>query len=161
MTISIDVEGDTQLIARLEKIGKQASPAMVDIANATAIELQGNIKRRIARGSRTGQIYTHYFATIGGRVVAVRPRAKPHQASAPGEAPKTDGGALVRSIYFNNAFGSFGAAVATVGSKVVYALYLEYGTRKIKPRPVWTPEAKKAQVKFIKRVQSYLDKVTQ
>lgn len=147
MTISVSVEGDAQLIAKLARIGKQATPAMTDIANATAIELRGEIIKAVQRGPKTGTVYQR------GNIR--------HQASAPGEAPATDTGRLVNSIYFDKARGVFGSVVATVGSKIVYALHLEYGTRRMKARPVWRPEAKKAQKKFIKRVERYLAKVTQ
>ena len=160
MTISVTIDGADELIAQLAKIGKQSGPAMTKIANATAIELKGNIIKKISGGTRTGHLYTHYMATIGGNVVPVRKRAKPHRASAPGEAPKTDSGRLVGLVYFDKARGTFGSPTATVGSKLAYALYLEYGTRNMKPRPVWEPEAKKAQAKFIKRVENYLSKVT-
>jgi len=146
MTISIDIEGDKELIAKLEKIGQQSSPAMMDIANATAIELRGSIIKRIQRGAKTGVVYKRGNIT--------------HRASKAGEAPATDTGRLVNSIYFDRARGFLGAVVATVGSKIVYALHLEYGTRNMGARPVWRPEAKKANAKFIKRINNYLDRVT-
>ena len=146
MTISVTLDGADELIAQLAKIGKQSGPAMTKIANATAIELRGNIIKKINRGPNTGRTYKR------GNVS--------HTASAPGQAPATDTGRLVGSVYFDQARGTFGSPTATVGSKLAYALYLEYGTRNMKPRPVWEPEAKKAQAKFIKRVENYLSKVT-
>jgi len=146
VTISVTLEGADELAAALKKIGKQSGPATTKIANATAVELQGNIKKRILRGPNTGRTYKR--GTIS------------HTASSPGQAPATDTGRLVGSVYFDSARGSFGAAVATVGSKLAYALHLEYGTRNMKPRPVWEPEAKKAQVKFIKRINAYLERAT-
>lgn len=146
MTIDVDIQGDKELIAKLEKIGAQSGPAMIDIANATAIELRGNIIKKIQRGPKTGRIYRR------GNVV--------HQASKKGEAPATDTGRLANSIYFDNARGFLGAAVAKVGSNVKYAKWLEYGTLSMKPRPVWRPEARKANKKFIARIRKYLDKVT-
>ena len=147
MTIDVDIQGDKELIAKLEKIGAQSGPAMIDIANATAIELRGNIVKKIQRGPKTGRIYQR------GNVV--------HQASKKGEAPATDTGRLVNSIYFDRARGFLGAAVATVGSKIAYALHLEYGTRNMPGgRPVWRKEARKANKKFIARIRKYLDKVT-
>lgn len=146
MSIQVDIEGDKELIAKLEKIGAQAAPAMKDIANATAIELRGNIIKKIQRGPKTGAIYQRGNVT--------------HQASKPGQPPATDTGRLVNSIYFDRARGFLGAAVATVGSKIVYAMHLEYGTRNMRPRPVWAPEARKANKKFIKRIRAYLNKVT-
>ena len=140
MTISVTLDGADELIAQLAKIGKQSGPAMTKIANKTAVELRGNIIKKISRGSRS----------VNGI----------HIPSRPGQAPATDTGRLVGSIYFDQARGTFGSPTATVGSKLAYALYLEYGTRNMKPRPVWEPEAKKAQAKFIKRVENYLSKVT-
>jgi phage gpG-like protein len=56
-----------------------------------------------------------------------------HIASAPGEAPAVDTGTLIGSIQM----AQDSTLTAKVGTAVEYALYLELGTRKMQPRPVW------------------------
>jgi HK97 gp10 family phage protein len=71
-----------------------------------------------------------------------------HQASAPGEAPAIDMGNL-----FNAVDVSFedGGLTAYVGPRdVEYAVYLEYGTRNMAPRPFMTPAAEKVRPAFVK-----------
>jgi len=53
-----------------------------------------------------------------------------HQASAPGEPPKTDTGGLVSSIAI-----VLGTMKAQVGTGLEYGKYLEFGTTRMEPRP--------------------------
>lgn len=48
--------------------------------------------------SRGGKVYTHQLRWIGGRIVPVGPRGRPHRASKPGDWPAVDSGALKGSI---------------------------------------------------------------
>ena len=76
-----------------------------------------------------------------------------HQASAPGEPPAPDTGALVRSILWQ-VRSEGGRWFAEVGTTLPYALYLEYGAARgvrgkggritavqwiLFPRPAWGP----------------------
>lgn len=97
-------------------------------------------KQRVARGPKTGRVYTTRFATnrSTGGIFPTEQRV-PHQASAPGEAPATDTGKLVSSIV-SDAQG----LTAYVEARSVYAVWLEYGTRpgrphSIAPRPFMVP----------------------
>ena len=56
-----------------------------------------------------------------------------HRASSPGQHPQPDTGDLLRSIYHEQDR----PGVWIVGSRLVYALYLEYGTRRMAARPLW------------------------
>jgi phage gpG-like protein len=62
-----------------------------------------------------------------------------HQASAPGEAPAIDTGALRRSVTHQIVKEGWARYRAKIGSKLPYAAYLEFGTRYIEPRPAWMP----------------------
>jgi HK97 gp10 family phage protein len=72
----------------------------------------------ITTGPKTGRVY--------------RRNGVSHQASAPGESPASDTGNLASAI-------STGVDAATltgsVGFSASYAKHLEYGTRKMEPRP--------------------------
>lgn len=106
----------------------------------TAFTYEGNLKQRMAGGPKTGRMY------ITG--VSVRERATSlvvtrsyHQASAPGQAPAVDTGALLNSITTEAVQG---ALEATVSTSIEYAPHLEYGTVHMGARPAWTPEAELA-----------------
>lgn len=69
-----------------------------------------------------------------------------HQASAAGEAPAIDMGLLVNSLsedYETN--GLTGVAF----TNVMYAELLEYGGKRIRPRPFFSPAAQAAKRQFI------------
>jgi phage gpG-like protein len=111
-----------------------SAAVLKDIDNAvvaTALEVVTDVKKRISRGPKTGKTYGN------------------HQASAAGEAPATDTGVLASSIYFDKGTGPS----ATVGSRLAYAAYLEFGTAHIKPRPSWTPAVELARPKLTARVE--------
>jgi len=59
-----------------------------------------------------------------------------HQASAPGDPPAVDTGTLRASIVSRET-----SKGASVSSHMEYAIYLELGTSKMAPRPVWIPVA--------------------
>ena len=81
-------------------------------------------KRAVARGHKTGRIYRR-----GG---------VSHQASAPGEPPATDTGALVNSIA-GDAVISGGVVQGIIRAAVHYAAWLELGTRRMVARPFLAP----------------------
>lgn len=81
-------------------------------------------KRSVARGPKTGRIYTR------GNIS--------HQASAPGEPPATDTGVLLNSIA-GDVEVTNGVVQGLVRASAKYALYLEFGTRKMAARPFLLP----------------------
>ncbi len=78
----------------------------------------------IARGPKTGTVYKR--------------RGIRHQASAPGEPPATDTGSLASS-----GVADAKGLEAFVVYRMVYAKWLEYGTRHIAPRPFLFPAAER------------------
>jgi hypothetical protein len=141
MTVTIQIEGMGQVQAALRKFGKAAADAIGKDVTATALEINTAVKKAIQRGPKTGKTYTR------GNVE--------HTASAAGEAPATDTGTLVSSVYFDNT----GKMSATIGSRLAYAYYLEYGVTRIAPRPVWQPETIKGQAKLNERVLKTLERL--
>lgn len=121
-----------------EQFNAAASEAVED----TIMAVDGEIKRRIQNGPASGRVYQKY-----------NPR-RVHQASAPGQAPMTDTGRLVSSIMLD-----IRPLTATVGSRLAYAAHLEYGTRRMAPRPVWMPVAEKQSLKFRERMNDNLRRV--
>ncbi|HEV8035859.1 HK97 gp10 family phage protein [Yoonia sp.] len=139
---TITLEGGDQLAAALRAYGAQAQKYVDDAVNATGLELRGDIVKRYQRGPASGRTYEKY-----------NPR-RTHTASAPGEAPATDTGRLASSVNFKRE----GAMSATVGSEIVYAAMLEFGTARIAPRPAWVPAVEAIRPKYIKRLEAALRK---
>mgnify|MGYP003344296938 CR=1 FL=1 len=81
-----------------------------------------------------------------GRVYRVSRTGRPHQASAPGEAPAILTGFLSNSIL--TAFPGPRVGEITIGAQ--YAPYLEQGTRTIAPRPYIRPAIKGTLDEFAK-----------
>ena len=135
---TISVTGTKELQAALAELGEDISQVVTDAVNATGLEIRGDIVKRIQRGPKTGRTYRK---SNPSRI---------HKASAPGQAPATDTGRLVNSITFKR----ISPLTVTVGSKLAYASYLEFGTRNIARRPAWAPAAMLAEPKFRKRLEA-------
>lgn len=108
---------------------EQALRAVEATMKGAAQIVANDAKRRVQRGPKSGRVYTR--------------RGIAHQASAPGEAPATDTGKLVGSIVADAK-----GLTAYVEARSVYGRWLEYGTRRIKPRPFLVPavEANRQQI---------------
>jgi len=140
-TISIDgLDGVQRFI---KAFAKEAEAGIANAVTATALEINSDVKKRIQRGPKTGIIYTRG---------SVQNLSAEHQASAPGEAPATDTGTLVSSVYFEQST----KLSATIGSRLAYASWLEYGTQKIMPRPAWVPATEAGRSKLTKRIEKAL-----
>ena len=142
MSITIKVDGINVVQATFLKMLNGFEDAINKDVVATALEINTAVKKRIQRGPKTGRVY------VRGNVT--------HQASAPGESPATDTGTLASSVYFEQK----SKLSSTIGSRLAYAYYLEYGTARIKPRPAWIPETEVGQKKLNARVRKTLDRMT-
>lgn len=157
MTITIEVDGLQDVNAALRKYGRDAEAGLSKAVTATALDIQRDVKKRIQRGPKTGAVYDSIFRMINGRPVPVGPRegnnlSPTHQASAPGEAPASDTGGLAKSVDFRQET----KLSATIGSRLAYAYYLEFGTARIAPRPSWVPATEAAKPKLRARVEKAL-----
>lgn len=97
---------------------------------------------RILAGARSGRRYK----VPGTGTPGVRGSGTYYTASAPGEAPapRLGSAGLRGSIRVMPRF-EFGKAQARVGTELEYAIYLEYGTRYMDPRPSLGPALDKAR----------------
>lgn len=118
---------------------KQVKKLMVGM-NAVAREYVATVRRLMIDSPATGRQYGN------------------HRASAPGQPPAPDTGDLVRSIEWRLDTSNWGWVTANVGSRLKYALFLEYGAAKgVRERPrgavrkKWTPtgEGRITQVQWI------------
>jgi phage gpG-like protein len=136
MTIQID---DAKMVRALNDMAPDIAAAVSREVMETAAEIEAGVKLRMQRGPHSGRFY--------GR--------RRHQASAPGEAPAPDTGALLGSIYHQKV----SPLTAVVGSRMAYAAYLEWGTRNMAPRPAWTPEAEQHRAGFRQRIAAIVGAV--
>jgi len=102
--------------AEFDNLIKQAS----EISDKAAEVMAENMKKSILTGAKSGE---QYYSN-----------GKRHQSSSPGQAPANNTGALVRSIKIKK-----NGKVATVSIEKDYAVYLEFGTSKMRPRPFIIP----------------------
>ena len=140
MSMSISMDGLAGLQADLRRASAEARARVDDAVVGSAMELRGDVVKRIQRGPATGTVYEKYD-----------PR-RTHQSSAPSEAPASDQGGLVRSVLFDKV----AQMSATVGSDLVYAAVLEFGSDRIDPRPAWVPAVELMTPKFVSRVERAL-----
>ena len=136
--ISLSVSNVKELQAAIKAIGGKAERNVSRAIEATALGINRDVKDMIQRGDKTGRVYQRGNIT--------------HRASAPGEAPATDTGTLVSSIYYEPQSG----LLSMIGSRLAYAYYLEFGTMRIAPRPSWMPAVEANRDKFNRLVEEGL-----
>ena len=136
--VKVEIKGLKEVNAALQAYGKDLGNSLALIVDATALEAVTDVRKAIQGPPKTGREYARGINND-----------KVHRASAPGEAPATDGGALVSSIY-NESRGKYAKAI---GSRLDYAYYLEFGTFKMEKRPSWIPAVERAIPKMLKRVE--------
>jgi len=105
-----------------------------DAQDEAARALKWRINNLITTGSRSGRMYGS------------------HQASAPGEPPARLSGNLAKSIKIQRV-NQYATAVRVTEE---YAIFLEYGTGKIEPRPFMTVAATLAQKAMSRRISRIL-----
>lgn len=160
--ITIEVKGVADakraLGAAFAQIKRQVDVAVMDFAT----EIKEEVSYAIRSPPKTGVLYYRIFDPKTGlmtvyagdpsndRKVAVYRTggkvnlSRTHQSSAPGQAPAADTGTLINSIYVEPQPNHS----VIVGSRLAYAAYLEFGTRKISPRPSWVPAIEKLRPEF-------------
>ena len=115
------------------EIARRLPDAIGDIVDASAKAIESNVKIGMAE-PKSGRLYD-----VGG--VAV------HQASAPGEMPAVETGALINSIQTEMT----GQTSAVVYTNQEYAIYLEFGAPAagIEPRPFFVPATEAERPHFL------------
>ena len=159
--IRIDLKGEKALIAALKNMSAEVEAKVGSAVMETAANIEAEVKLGIMQGPASGAIYyridngngtTSIFANDDegyvGTFRSVPGMKATHQASAAGEAPMSDTGALAGSVYHQKE----GPLTATVGSRMDYAAYLEFGTISMNPRPIWQPTILDEQPRFRNRV---------
>lgn len=141
--VRIRVDGSRDLVRALHKRGVEARRMVAKASKATAIEIRGDIVKRIHKGPASGHVYEKYS-----------PR-RTHQSSAPGQAPMTDTGALANSVVWR----AWKLTTYIVESHLKYSKWLEYGSRRMKPRPAWRPAVEQSAPRFQRRLEIVLQRL--
>lgn len=143
--IGVDVRGVDQVIASLRALGQDITEQVELAVEATALEALTTVRKAIQGPPKTGREYPR---GKNGNII--------HRASAPGEAPATDTGALAAFTYITKV----DPFTMAIGSGLAYAFYLEFGTRKMAKRPSWIPAAEKAAPRLQKRIERVIREAT-
>jgi len=121
------------------KINKAEFIKLLDSANKiteeAADKMVENMKTSILSGSKSGR---QYYKN-GSR----------HTASSPGQAPSNQTGALVKSIKVKK---SNNKAIISISKN--YAVFLEFGTSKMRARPFIFPAFLKTKKWFLERLKA-------
>lgn len=125
---------------RWRGIEERLTPRSIDaVVRATALEIEADTKKSIQSGPKTGRVYKR--------------RKRRHQASAPGQAPATDRGQLASSYRTRKV----GPGAYRVGSSLKKAPALEFGTRRMRPRPHLRPAFSRGKERLRKRMRTLLE----
>lgn len=143
MAIDLDLSMFNKALSDMSRASQQEAKNAITIV---AYHVEGEAKNNIQTGSRSGNISKRGKS------------GKTHQASAVGEFPKTDFGALVSGI---TAEFNFDGLEATVGSRISapHGFWLEFGTSKTPARP-WLSRTINENREFIdKRFEKALSEI--
>lgn len=131
------VRNADKLIKKLQRLPLDMRGGIGSALRLSVIEMDAYAKQHISGGGRSGRTY--------------RRRSVTHQASAPGEFPKTDTGELVASLFFRVAANKLSAFF---GTKLAKGKWLEYGTSRMRARPWLRPTFKANVDKVTARVRA-------
>lgn len=140
MSFTVSITGAEELQRELRKASDEAVEAVQNTLMATAVRLRSEGMRIMYRTPAKGRYYD-------------RKNGITHRASAAGDPPAVDTGRLANSSNWNIKEEKLRV---TIGSDLVYALYLELGTREMMARPLWTPLLMKNEKKFKQDVSDAL-----
>ena len=144
MTVTISLEGSEQLQRELRRLSDDLREEAGKTVLATAVEMRADIVKSIQSGPASGQTYRKSNPT------------RTHTASAPGQPPMTDTGRLANSITFDR----IGDLTATVGSELIYAPWLEYGTSRMASRPFFRPAVERMRPVYIGKLEDIIRRAT-
>ena len=147
MRLEIKVKGVKKALQSLKSLEKDLEEPFREVIKGGAQLIRGEAIKSIQTGPKSGRTYEKY-----------NPR-RTHKASAPGEAPASDTGNLVRNITVKQKSQD----IVTVESGAHYSKFLEYGTSKMQARPFLFPAFKMSQGKIMmatfNRVKAFIQKV--
>ena len=143
MRATAEIKGVEETLRRLREYRDVTRDEIRAELHDAALYTQGLVRNAVQSGPATGNVYQKAHPS------------RTHQASAPGEAPKTDLGGLVRSYHA----AMVRDMASAVWSDLPYALYLEEGTTRIDARPHLWPSFKAGIKRLGQRLRLLHDRV--
>lgn len=137
--MSIELTGITEMTERLKNASKDTIRNVEKAVTEAAVNIRGRAVKKVQQGPATGRTYKSKVAN------------RDHTASAPGQPPMSDSGNLANSIQYD-----LQGTTAFVGSNVQYAVYLEFGTRKMEARPFLFPSLEEETPAFRKALSEVI-----
>lgn len=167
--VNFKVKGSKELRSALSDMSTEVQAEVGKAVLGSAIALREDVIKSISKKGTGTVYYRIYDAESGttsifagdsegyvGTFKGGKNLSQTHQASAAGKAPAKDTGRLEGSIYFDKV----GDLSAIVGSNVVYALHLEYGTLTMAARPFFRPAVERMKPKFQRRLELAIERAT-
>lgn len=142
--ISVEIEGLNEVLMAFERYGDVGVKEAAKAARATGEKVRSDAIKSIQRGPKTGELYSRG----GGQNLS-----ETHRASAAGEPPATDTGALVS----NSTIKQDGVEV-TIAFNQEYASWLEDGTVNMEPRPFIAPAIEKNRGFMLSKLKQGFEK---
>lgn len=119
----VSITGLKALEAKFKALSEETKGELSSVIYESAFKIQAEAKRSIQKSPAD---------PVTGR-------------SMPGNAPKTDTGRLVNSIYVKATASGAQVDAVLVGTDLVYGRHLEFGTTNIAPRPWLYPASRLAK----------------
>lgn len=154
--VGAQVKIDPDAVRRLiEATADEVLPAAGEIVTG---EIKGSFTMAGGAGAAESQgLWYEKYEDRGNEATLKRKAKKPimHRASAPGQPPAVDTGTLRASI---NYYYDKPTRICLVGTPVEYAGDLEFGTKRIKPRPYFRPAVYKyaGNDRLVKKIAVHL-----
>ena len=136
MRVSIQVKGIKEALSALKNLQNNLEEPFREVIQGGAQLIRGEAIKSIQSGPKSGREYEKY-----------NPR-RTHKASAPGEAPASDTGNLVRNIRVVQE----NKDLIKVESNASYSQFLEFGTSKMLARPFLFPATERSRPKIAQAV---------
>lgn len=146
MSTRMRVVGLDDALEAFDRLGKAGKKEGSKAVRASLEQVRTTSIKKIQRDPKTGRTYERGPGANASSV---------HKASAPGEAPATDTGRLASSIKVIHK-----ELIGSVGSKLNYSFWLEYGTFKMGARPFLRPALEDNQKYILNRFTAALEQAT-
>jgi len=142
MEVRIQIKNLNETLKKFGKLKEELKEPFREVVKGGAQLIRGEAIKSIQTGPKSGRIYEKY-----------NPR-RTHRASAPGQAPASDTGNLVRNIKVKQKDQD----TVEVESNAPYSAFLEFGTSKMLARPFLFPAFEKSKSKITQAVFSRIKK---
>ena len=154
--ITIEIEGAEDVARWMERFGDEVVREVEREVKRAALKVTTNVKRAIQKQPKTGTLYKRGPKGRTAPDGVHRNLSPEHRASAKDQAPATDTGFLVSSVYFKQT----SPLSMEVGSRLAYAAALEFGTVRMDARPSWQPAVAEVRPEFEAAVAAAMRKAT-